>query len=103
MNKSIERLCHGQRCYLGFPGVCSGDPAKVVPCHLRRGNVAGMGQKPPPVCCLPGCFECHAALDGRAPCEWSRDEMDAMALRGLVQWLAYLWHEELIIAGGIAA
>lgn len=99
----LERLCHGQPCYLRFPGVCSGDPAKVVPCHLRRGGVAGVGQKPPPIACLPGCFECHAVLDGRAKSEYDRDELDAMALRGYVQWLCWLWSREYLIPGGIAA
>jgi hypothetical protein len=95
----LERICRGQRCYLGFPGVCSGDSRKVVPCHLRIGNVAGSGQKPPPICCLPGCHECHAVLDGRAKSRYSRDEIRAMTLMGFVQWLAWLWTREYIAPG----
>lgn len=93
----FEQLAHGQRCYMGFPGVCCGDPAKVVPCHIRRGNVAGMGQKPPPVCLLPGCFNCHNAYDGRGSSPFTREQMDVMVLAGLNQWLKFLWDNEYLI------
>lgn len=99
-----SRLAHGQRCFLAFPGICSGDPAKVVPCHLRLGGVAGTGQKPPDICSLPGCFECHAILDGRAKTLlYTRDEILSMTCVGLVQWLAEQWKREYLIPGGIAA
>lgn len=94
----LVKLCHGQRCYLGFPWHCSGDPATVVPCHLRIGNVAGTGQKPPPLCCVPGCFNCHNVLDGRVQSEhYTKEQIQAMTLVGLNQWLAYLWQNEYVI------
>lgn len=98
MPRELDDLCHGQRCYLGFPSICSGDPARVVPCHLRIGNVAGTGQKPPHLCCLPGCFECHAVLDGRTPTKHSRETIHSWTLMGLNQWLAHLWKNEIVIA-----
>jgi hypothetical protein len=98
----FEHLAHGRRCYLGFPGICCHNPEKVVPCHLRFGAVGGMGLKPPPVCSLPGCFDCHNALDGRVQTDlYTQDELKAMALVGLLQWLAFLWNEEYLI--GVAA
>lgn len=96
-----ERLAHGRECYLRFPGICNGNPATVVPCHLRIGGVGGMGLKPPPVCSLPGCHECHAVLDGRVPTMLTQDEIRSMTLVGLVQWLAWQWNEEYLI--GVAA
>jgi hypothetical protein len=93
----LAKICHGQRCYFGFPGVCCGDPAKVVPCHLRAGNVAGMGQKPPPVCCMPGCFDCHNVFDGRTKSKFSKTELYAMAFAGHQQWLAWMWRNEILI------
>lgn len=103
MPRDFEDICRRQRCYLAFPGICSFDPAKVVPCHLRIGNVAGVGQKPPPLCCLPGCFECHAVLDGRVQSEHSREQILAWTLMGKNQWDAWMWHNEILIPGGIAA
>lgn len=101
---TYERICHGKRCYLGFPGICSGDPAKVVPCHTRVGGVGGMGIKPPPICTLPGCYECHSVLDGRVQTKlYTKDELRSMAFVGLVQWLAWQWENEILIPGGIAA
>lgn len=101
MSRKFEDVCYGQRCYFAFPGICSGDISKVVPCHLRRGNVAGAGQKPSPICCMPGCFECHNAFDGRVPTHYSRAGLDSMAFVGLVQWLDYQWRQEILIPGGI--
>lgn len=103
---SLEKLAQGQRCYMAFPGICCGDQAKVVLCHVRRGGTGGMGIKPPSICALPGCFDCHNAYDGRYRTSYSRDELDAMVLVGLVQWLAWLWKGEYIIAvisQGVAA
>lgn len=95
----LTKLCHGQQCFLRFPGVCSGNPERVVPCHLRIGNVGGTGQKPPPICCLPGCFECHNLLDSRVQSDlYTQDEIRSMTLMGLVQWLAWLWKREYVIA-----
>jgi hypothetical protein len=96
--RELDDLCHGQPCYLRFPGICSGNPAKVVPCHLRFGGVAGGSQKPPHICSLPGCFECHNVLDGRTPSNYSRTEIMAMTLTGYVQWMAKLWKNEVLIA-----
>lgn len=93
----FDKLAHGRRCHMAFPGICSGDPAKVVPCHIRRGNVGGIGKKPPPVCIIPGCFECHSAYDGRTKTDYTRDELDAMVLAGLLQWLAWLYQEEYLL------
>lgn len=97
-----EHLAHGKQCYLRFPGICSGNYEYVVPCHIRVGGVGGTGLKPPPVCSLPGCFECHAILDGRVQTDlYTQDQIRSMTLVGLVQWLAWQWKEEYLI--GVAA
>lgn len=59
-----DLLCHGQQCYLRFPGVCRNDPATVVPAHsnqLKHGK--GKGIKADDRMTVPGCFQCHAELD----------------------------------------
>ncbi len=94
---TLEKLARGQRCYMAFPGICSHDPTKVVLCHIRRGNVGGTGIKPPPICALPACFECHNAYDARTCTSYSRTELDAFVLVGLNQWLAWLYRQEIIV------
>lgn len=93
---NLRKQAQGQPCYLRFNG-CT-DDASVVLCHLRIGGVAGFGQKPPDICALPACMHCHNILDGRTKHELTKDEVHATALRGLVQWLAWLWHNDKIKA-----
>jgi hypothetical protein len=101
---TYDKLCHGQECYLRFPGICNGNSTTVVPCHLRVGGVGGTGLKPPQICTLPGCLNCHNVLDGRVQTDlYTQDEIRSMTLVGLVQWLAWQWKREILICGGIAA
>ncbi|PVY81077.1 uncharacterized protein DUF1364 [Cupriavidus alkaliphilus] len=59
-----DMLCHGQQCYLRFPGVCRNNPDTVVPAHsnqLRDGK--GKGLKADDRMTVPACFWCHYELD----------------------------------------
>lgn len=89
----IEQLARGQQCFLRFPAVCNHNPETTVLCHIRRGGLGGMGIKPNPLAALPACSSCHDALDGRAKSAHSRAQMDAEALRGLLQWHDHLLRE----------
>jgi hypothetical protein len=73
-----------------LPSVCTHNTEQTVLAHLRRGNVAGVGEKPNDLCGLPACEACHSALDGRLKVTQSRAQIDADALRGLCQWLSFL-------------
>lgn len=87
---NLRAYAQGHSCYLRLPG-CSHDPARTVLAHLRRGGVAGGGQKPPDIIGLPLDSYCHDVVDGRVKTNLSRVEIDAELLRAYVQWLAYLW------------
>ncbi len=88
---NLRDRARGQACYGRLPG-CSFDPEQTSLAHIRRGNIAGTGQKPPDVCGLPMDKNCHDIFDGRAPLPkgWKRSDVDAEVLRGFVQWLAWL-------------
>lgn len=95
---SLEKLARGKPCYLRLPGVCNGNPDTTVLCHIRRGNTGGTGIKPPSICAVPMCFDCHNAFDGRYKAHgYTQAELDAEALRAQNQWLAWLWNHEIII------
>ena len=68
-------------CHLRIPGVCNGDSATVVLCHLSG---AGIGRKHHDLHGAWGCSACHDAVDGRVRCGF-----EAETLR--------LWHYEAVI------
>jgi hypothetical protein len=93
--KSLRTVARGQPCYLRLEG-CSYDPEQTVLAHIRRGNVAGVGQKPDDVFAIPCCAPCHDRLDGRIPSGSTRAELDAEVLRALGQWLTWLRKQEVL-------
>lgn len=95
---NLRKLAEGKPCYGRLINVCNHDSSTVVLAHIRRGNIAGMGQKPCDIAALPLCERCHAAFDGRLKTPYSRTEIDADILRGLAQWLAWLEVNEVIAA-----
>jgi hypothetical protein len=87
---NLREKARGQECYLRSPPSCNGNPETVVLAHIRRGNIAGMGQKPCDLAAMPMCSGCHDLYDGRVQTPLQRVLIDAEALRGLVQWLSKL-------------
>ena len=47
-------------------GVCNHDDSTTVLAHIRRGGVAGIGQKPPDLVATWACSNCHDCMDQRA-------------------------------------
>lgn len=88
MSRDLRKMARGQDCYLRLPGHCNGNTETVVLAHIRRGGIAGMGQKPCDHAAMPMCSSCHDVFDGRAQSPLQRTIIDAEALRGLVQWLS---------------
>ena len=90
---NLRNLANGQQCQLRFPG-CRGRSETVVLCHVRRGGVAGIGQKPPDLCGVYGCAACHDVMDGRVMLpNLSRVEIDQQVLLALCRTLAIVSKE----------
>jgi len=85
---NLRELARGQDCQLRIYGHCSHDPEKVVLCHVRKGNIAGTGQKPPDICGIFGCYECHQVIDGRTTTEYTVVQIESMMLHGMARTLA---------------
>ena len=79
-SSKILRHAKGQNCTLRLPGICNGNPEKVVFCHLTTGAAGkGMGIKAHDSLGFFGCSACHAAYDqqrGRA--ELALEVLDAV-------------------------
>jgi hypothetical protein len=88
--RDLREFARGKPCYLRLYPYCNGNSETVVLAHIRRGNVAGVGQKPCDSAAMPMCSSCHDVFDGRVQTSVQRTVIDAEALRGLVQWLTYV-------------
>lgn len=94
--KSLRTLAQGQPCMVRIPHVCNGNPETTVLAHIRRGNVAGMGQKPPDLCAVWACSSCHDAIDRRNQRGYEPAEIDLFVLTALVQQLAWYDKHEIV-------
>jgi len=74
-------------CMLRIPGVCNGDKRTVVLCHIKRGWTGS--SKPPDICAVWGCCDCHDAIDGRRQFDgYTREQLNTFILTALCQQLA---------------
>lgn len=65
-NKKLRDSAQGQDCQLRIPGVCNGDSATVVWCHLNGQEYGkGMSHKAHDIFGFYGCSACHDVYDGR--------------------------------------
>ncbi len=88
---NLRKLAKGKDCQLRLMGICNFDPETTVLAHVRRGGVAGYGQKPPDICGIWACSNCHDAMDGRlGP---MKIPADTDVLEGLNRTLAMVWKE----------
>ena len=93
---NLRKEARGRECQVRAPGVCNRNPETTVLAHIRRGGVAGMGQKPPDVCAVLACSDCHDLVDGRRPPKgvaWTAEDIDGFILNGLCRTLA-IWDKE---------
>jgi len=94
---SLRSIAKDRPCYLRLQG-CTHDTAQTVLAHIRRGGIAGMGQKPCDLAAVPCCEFCHGCYDGRYKTHgYTRAELDAEMLRAHCQWLDWLWKNEIVI------
>ncbi len=61
----LRKAAQGMPCMVRLPGICNHNPETTVLAHLRRGGVAGVGQKPVDLVGVWACSRCHDAIDGR--------------------------------------
>lgn len=78
-NKRLTASAEGRDCELQVPGVCNGDPATTVWCHLNGLEFGkGTGHKGHDIFGFYGCSSCHDAYDGRRPAP-ARYNLDSLA------------------------
>jgi len=86
---NLRRLAKGKDCQLRIPGVCNFNPETTILAHIRRGGVAGMGQKPPDLVGVWSCSDCHDVIDGRyGKNDMHKSELDGYILDALCRTLA---------------
>lgn len=83
----LRRDASGKDCLIRLPGICTRDEATTVHAHIRRGGVAGMGQKPVDLCGVRACVACHDAIDARADSGIPRGELDGYILEAVMRQL----------------
>jgi hypothetical protein len=88
----LRSLAKGQNCQIHLPG-CNYNPETVVGAHIRRANIAGMGQKPCDLAMLYACSNCHDVIDGRVKSALTRLELDQFILFGLLRTLSIVYAE----------
>ena len=100
----LRAFARGKPCLVRLTGICNWDDSTTVLAHIRRANVAGMGQKPPDTCAVWACSSCHDEIDRRTRNNRLKD-IEGDLLDALIRQHAwYDKHEILIvtISGGTA-
>jgi len=64
--------------------------------HIRRANIAGIGQKPPDICAIFCCSNCHDVIDGRVQSLFKPEEIDSFILEALLRQLAFYDKHEIV-------
>lgn len=92
--KDLRKAAQGRPCQMRLPGVCNHDPETTVLAHIRRGGIAGMGQKPTDLAAVVCCSSCHDAIDRRNNMGgYTKSDLDGYILEALCRTLAY-WEKE---------
>jgi len=96
--KNLRKLAKGQECTLrlhrddGTP-ICNFNRNTVVLCHIRRGGVAGTGYKPPDLCGVYGCSNCHRFIDGHGEAKQCVENLDGDILNAVIRTLVIVSKE----------
>lgn len=72
VSQKMRDSARDEECTFQIVGVCRNNPETVVLCHLPDES-HGMALKSDDLSAAYGCYECHQAVDGHAPCP----ELDA--------------------------
>lgn len=91
--KNLRDMARGQYCQVRLPGCDFGTETTVL-AHIRRANIAGVGQKPPDLCGVYACAKCHDLIDGRAhAANLTKSDIDHAVFYGLLRTLAIVSRE----------
>lgn len=90
---NLRKAARGRDCQLRLPGYCTHDPDRTVLCHVRRGGIAGVGQRPIDEAAFVGCDVCHDIQEGRRKAEFEPGELDGYVLEAMCRTLA-MWKRE---------
>ena len=61
---NLRKLARGQECMVRIPGVCNHNSETTVLAHIRH-QWLSRGSKPPDICGVWACSNCHDLIDGR--------------------------------------
>ncbi len=87
---NLRQFARGKECQIRMVDHCNYNPETTVWAHYRLGAVAGMGQKPPDLCGAFACSGCHDAIDRRVKTDFTKVQVEAMMLYGIVRSLAII-------------
>ena len=62
VSSKLRNSAKGQPCMFQIPGICNGDAATTVLCHLPS-EIKGFGNKSDDFHAAFGCYSCHQAID----------------------------------------
>lgn len=91
----LRQFANGKPCMVRLVGICNRDSTTTVLAHIRRANVAGIGQKPPDTCAVWACSACHDIIDVRTRNN-RLGEIEGDLLDALVRQLAWYDKHEVI-------
>lgn len=99
----LRKAAKGRECALRLPNICNHNPETTVLAHIRRGGVAGKGQKPNDLLGVLACSSCHDEIDRRTriieKCEeCGLSELDGYIIDGWARTID-LWAREGLIGG----
>lgn len=90
---NLRRLARDRECQIRIPGVCNGDSATTVLCHLPGG---GMGRKHHDIFGAWGCAACHDAIDGRVKTDYPSPVLKLWHFEGMTRTQQTLIDEGVI-------
>lgn len=92
----LREFAKDKPCMVRLVGICNFNNETTVLAHIRRANVAGVGQKPPDLCAVWACSACHDEIDRRTRNNRLRD-IEGDILDALIRQLAWYEAHEIVI------
>ncbi len=84
---NLRQNARGRECVVRLVGICNGNSETTVLAHLKRGGWCGT-VKPPDICAVWACSDCHSEIDGRTHRSGlTREQIDAHLLGALCRQL----------------